>query len=301
MKKFIFLPLVLLAMSCSHKTVSQWDSSEMWYQNDRQTDKELIDVFYLVSTVTNKSIDANGNEVFRAQLTPDERKGFSKEMRFANYMFGDSVNFFSPYYHQFTMSAVSTPIPNKMDSLVSVTKEVCDAFDYYMTHYNKGRRFVIAGFSQGAIHTLSLLKHMTDKQYKQMIAAYMMGYRLTAEDLQHPHVKAATSATDTGVTVSFNSVTSPDAIWHDITDGAATCINPVNWTTDTTPAQIVYHGDTAMVSVDTTYNVLVLDGLDINNFYTPGQEVYYPKGNLHHWDLRFYRESIKANVQQRAK
>lgn len=300
MKKLLFLLLTLLMIGCSHKQFSQWDASDMWYQTDKPADDNLVDVFYITSTVTNKSVDANGNEVFRAQLTPDERKQFYKEMDYAKYMFGDSVNFFSPYYHQFTLSAINATVENRMDSLSAITQEVCDAFDYYMKHYNKGRRFIIAGFSQGAMHTLSLLKHISDKQYEHLVAAYMIGYRLTAEDLKNPHIKPAMSETGTGVTVSFNSVTSTDAIWHDITDGAAVCINPINWTTDATPAPLYYHGDTATVKVDTAMNVLIVEGLDISKYYTPGQEAFYPKGNLHHWDLLFYRESIKANAYKRA-
>ncbi|MDO5447158.1 MAG: DUF3089 domain-containing protein [Prevotellaceae bacterium] len=308
MSKLLPIFFLLLMASCSHKQFperssqldSQWDRSDMWYQNDKKIDKNLVDVFYITSTVAGKAVDANGKEMVRATLNDNDRAVFKKEMSYANFMFGDSVNFYSPYYHQFTLSSIITPIEHKADSMVAVAKEVCDVFDYYMKHYNNGRRFIIAGFSQGAVHTLTLLKHMNDNQYKRLVAAYMLGYRLSEGDMQHPHVKPAMSATDKGVTISFNSVTSPDGIWHAITDGAATCINPISWTTDSTPAALIYKGDTATVSVDKTYNVLIVDGLDMSKYYTPGQETYFPKGNLHRWDIKFYRDAIRQNAMLRA-
>ena len=58
-----------------------------------------------------------------------------------------------------------------------------------MKNQNNGHRFILAGFSQGAMLTIDLLKHMTDEQFSRMVANYMLGYRLSEKDLQHSCLK----------------------------------------------------------------------------------------------------------------
>lgn len=56
-------------------------------------------------------------------------------------------------------------------------EDVVQAFDYYMTHCNAGRPFILAGHSQGAKAVIELLKHtLTPQQHKNMIAAYAFGF-----------------------------------------------------------------------------------------------------------------------------
>ena len=55
------------------------------------------------------------------------------------------------------------------------TSDAIAAFDYYIKHYNKGRRFILAGHSQGSNVMINLLAEYMKKNpkvYKRMIAAY---------------------------------------------------------------------------------------------------------------------------------
>lgn len=280
--------------------VSQWDSENSWYQSDTTTDQELVDVFYICSTKVLKSFNSRGKEVFRAELNPEEMATLKGEMDFARKMFGDSLNFFAPYYHQFTLGSLSLPDRKFESNYSKVRKELLNGFDYYMEHLNGGRRFIVAGFSQGAMLTLDVLKHMTDEQYSRMVAAYMIGYRLSEEDLQHPHVKPADDAYGTGEVISFNTMADTDALWHLLNDDAATCINPLNWKTDSTPATLVFQGDTTSLSINTEYNVVIAGDLDPEKYHFTPLDPLCPEGNYHHWDLLFYRESIRENAMQRA-
>ena len=64
-------------------------------------------------------------------------------------------------------------------------QDVKDAFQYYMAHGNGGRPFFLVGHSQGSQMLIELLKHgMTEEQRKFMVAAYCIGYHVTAKELQ---------------------------------------------------------------------------------------------------------------------
>ena len=78
------------------------------------------------------------------------------------------------------------------------TLDVLAAFDYYIKHYNNGRPFILAAHSQGSNILINLLAgYMKDHPdvYSRMIAAYVIGYPVTAQYLaDNPHLKFATGA-----------------------------------------------------------------------------------------------------------
>lgn len=294
MKRFIFV--LLIAAVCAPHSYCQ----SVWFDSGRETDTSLVDVLYLVSTNVLKARDSEGNTVYRANLNRQDRRFISQELSYMNRSLGDSVNFFAPYYHQFTMEATTLPSGKFGEVFADVTKEIMDIFNDYMENFNAGRRFVLAGFSQGAMHCLSLVKNMTPEQYSRLIAVYMMGYRLSERDLKHPQVVAADGPDGDGVIVSFNSVTDTSAIWPAVTAGAATCINPLNWRTDSSPATLKYKDDKAEVSVDTVRNVLVVRGLNESRYIFKPLAGFVKPGNLHHWDILFYTDTIRSNLLRRA-
>lgn len=303
--------ITTLQVCCTSRNnnVSVWQSSDMWYQPENASDTTKIDVFYLVSTNVLSASDSLGNVSWRSQLTPTDRKYITAEMSWvSNNMFHDDFNIVAPYYHQFTFDAITKVSQEKFDSIYNeIGAEVCDAFDYYMEHSNHGRPFILAGFSQGAMLTLDVLRHMTDEQYKRMIACYTIGYRLTADDVKNTHINPASGEKETGVVVSFNSTQTQDGIWPFVSEGAVTCINPVNWHTDATPAVFTFEETTNEVHVDETSKVLMVTTdtpsffdsyYDAATFYA---EAGVSRSNLHHWDLLFYASFIHDNALTRAK
>ncbi len=267
------------------------------------------DYLYFISTEVASSTDGNGNKSLRAALTPQERVYIDAEMKYAEKnLCGENFRFISPYYHQYTFEAFSGR--TKEDTLKflavkeEVTKEAIEAFRYYMKHLNNGRQFVLAGFSQGAQLSIEIVKAMREEELSKMAAAYIIGYRLTAEDLSHPNIKAAEDETSRGVCISFNSTLSEKGIWEMTSGGAATCINPLNWHRDTTAAVLEYNGLKGKVRVDTKNNVLMVE-IDKSPFHKWMEEhplfgkAGMDKECLHHWDLLFYTESLKKNAAKR--
>lgn len=292
---FTAFALLLILVSCREK--AGFEGTDQWYTSGGAAQ---ADVFYVVSTNVASGIGEDGKDTYLALLTPEDKALMDNEFAFAAGMFGDSLNFFAPYYHQFTLSSMALGEDEFMPLRRRASDEVADAFDHYIEHMNGGRPFILAGFSQGAMHIIDILKHMTDEQFSRCAGAYAIGYRVSTEDLRHPHVNAAVSATDYGGIVSFNSVSDTTAIWPYITDGAAICMNPVSWCSDTTAAPFMYDDSAATVRVDKAHNVLVVDGLDPGKYFIPSLADYCKVGNLHLGDLLFYADHIGANARLRA-
>ncbi len=304
MKKFFTvaaMAMVFVAVSCNRSDEkSYWADDSHWYQPINPIDTNYVDVFYITSTEVADEHDSLGNRLDIALLTPEEVGYYAEENTHINkYMFNDSINFFAPYYHQATMHALVKTSKQYSDSvMVIVGKELCEAFDYYMAHKNGGRRFILAGFSQGAYAVKILLKHLNDEQYSRLVAAYVMGWGVNAKDLQCKYIVPATSASDTGVTVCYNTVTDTTNIWHYVQDSSVLCMNPINWTTTSAVADFEYEGQKITASVDTVKKVVVVKGFKetaVLPFETP-----WPDGNLHHYEVLFYDKSVGANARHRA-
>ena len=298
-----------LVCGCTSRLpVSIWESEAMWYEPANERDPENVDVLYLLSTEVLSARDENGDVSWRSQLAAEDKDAMRNELAWVETnIFSDGFNLAAPYYHQFTFDAISKLKGGEFSEVYSsVAKEVCDAFDYYMKNVNNGRRFILAGFSQGAMLCLDLLRHMSDEEYSSMVACYTIGYRLSESDLQHPHIKAAEGASDTGGVISFNSSLTREAIWPLVSEGAVTCINPVNWRTDSTPAEFHFDGTTNIVSVDPATHVLLVqtdkpeyfhDFYELAPFFL---DAGVSRDNLHHWDLLFYSSQIHDNALVRA-
>jgi hypothetical protein len=149
-----------------------------------------------------------------------------------------------PYYRQANLKTAASVTANEFTGLLKdhyPQKDIEAALDYYFEHYNNGRPFIIAGHSQGSAMTRLVLKEYFAKHpeyYKRMIAAYVIGYSVTKDDLaEYPHLRFAQAADDTGVIVSWN-VEGPGNKNHSncvVLDGAIS-INPLNWKRDDTYA-----------------------------------------------------------------
>lgn len=304
----LFLAIASFTIVSCVQASSEWSEDSNWYKSENGFDSDKIDVFYLVSTEVISATDSKGKTVPRTLLTEEDLGAIQGEIAWVEKnMFYDDFNLIAPYYHQMSFNALTQMQGSDFSDVYNkVAKEVCEAFDFYMENQNGGRPFIIAGFSQGAMLSLDLLSHMSDEQYSRMIACYTLGYRLSAEDLEDQHIKAATSEGDTGVVISFNSTQTREAIWPLVSADAATCINPINWKTDDTPASFEFNETANTVHIDPQTNVLLVDTDDpdyYRSFYDLAPffiSAGVKQDNLHHWDLLFYARQIHDNALLRA-
>jgi len=303
MKRILsLLTIGLLILSCSSKSVEMcpdapdYADTAMWITEDGDSLGTGADVFYVVSTWEKDWMTADSAVCHYADVwNPKHRERMAREInRVAAYM-APGNHFYAPFYRHTTIEAFET---QNEDTIYRRTRlpmhDVCEAFDYFLKQRDRSRPLIIAGFSQGGLAVVELLKHMDDDTYRQLVAAYVMGYKVTSEDTAvcH-HIRPAQGETDTGVTICYNTVKDVKFAKPVI---AATCfaINPVNWRTDATPA--ILH-DTITVTLSPEHHVLVVSGYSASE-YKPYKKLLNV-GDIHSCEPWLYSECLQKNIAVR--
>lgn len=270
----------------------------MWVKEDDDAEGTGADVFYVVSTWEEDWTTADGTVSHYADVwNPSHREHMATEMRGVAAYMSPGNRFFAPHYRHTTIDAWVTQNEDTIQRRTRLAMaDVCAAFDHFQQQRDPSRPLIIAGFSQGGMAVVELLKHMSDETYGQLAAAYVLGYKVTPEDtLQTKHIKAAQGADDTGVTICYNTVKDVKYINSII---AASCIgiNPVNWRTDATPATL---HDTITVTLEPERHVLVVTGYSGSEYHA--YKNFINVGDIHSCEPWLYSECIKKNMALRAK
>lgn len=281
-----------------------YTESSQWYTTNRSGE---ADIFYITSTETSDYRLINGEICHYADTYSDSlRAPLTGEMKGVDRLLSGSLNFYAPYYRQCSMQSFTS------DSLTTArlsmpSDDIRRAFYYYLTTINTERPFILAGYSQGAMIALQLMREMDDAAYQRMVAAYIIGAPITQEQLYEcPKIKPAQGADDTGVTICYNSVRDAScSMWQ----CSAVCINPVNWRTDAEPAILVtvpspripteqQKEDNLTISVDVTSKLLFVSGFTGTDYILP---IVGKEGNYHSREIWLYREQLCKNMQERVK
>lgn len=275
-----------------------YSDAQMWTILRNDIDGSGADVFYIPSTwefdwYTQDSVVSHYADPSLAA----HRSDMSIEIdNVAEYM-AEGNNFYSPYYRHITLDSWATlnedTINRRYHDVAFV--DVKNAFSHFIENENNNRPFILAGFSQGAKSVVELLKTMDDKTRERMIAAYVLGYKVTPEDVtDHPYIKAAQDSIDTGVVICYNSVSDVKYVKPVVSAPNVMCINPVNWRTDAVPAIL---NDTITVTLDPQAKVLVLEGFD--GSYLPNILDILNVGDYHGIEPWVYSECLRKNFHQR--
>ena len=167
----------------------------------------------------------------------------------------------------------------------------------------------MAGFSQGAMLMIELMKDMSEDTYHRMIAAYAIGTTITQATMNDcPQIVPAQGASDTGVTICYNSVKDASCAMKGW-DKSAVAINPVNWRTDGKSATLITEPspllpvdkqkkDKLTIQLDMASGFLFVDGYTATDYVLPliGKE-----GNYHSREIWLYRDQLRENMNLRAK
>lgn len=275
-----------------------YQDATMWITEDDDPEETGADVFYLVSTWEKDWTTDDGTPCHYADVwNPTHREHMAKEIdKVAAYM-APGNRFYAPYYRHTTIEAFMLEDEDSTKMRVRLAMDdVFTAFDHFQAHRDQSRPLILAGFSQGGLAVVELLKHISDETYDQVAAAYVLGYKVTPDDtLQTSHIKAAQRETDTGVTICYNTVKDVKYINPVI---AATCmgINPVNWHTDATPATL---HDTITVTLSPEYKVLVVSGYSGSEYRA--YKNFINVGDIHSCEPWLYSECLQKNIGVRAK
>ncbi len=269
----------------------------MWITRDEDPDNTGADVFYVVSTWEEDWSAEDGTTCHYADVwNPRHQADMASEItRAASYM-APGNRFFAPYYRHATIDAWVTQIEDTVMRRTRLSMEdVKAAFDIFQEKRDTSRPLIIAGFSQGGLAVVELLKHMDERTYGQLAAAYVLGYKVTDKDMKEcPRIRPAKGDKDTGVTVCYNTVKDVRYI-KPIIAGSDICINPVNWRTDATPATV---HDTITITLSPEYKVLVATGYSADE-YAPYKGIIN-SGDIHSCEPWLYSECLRENFSVRA-
>lgn len=277
-----------------------YTDSSMWYMEKNDSNNSGADIFYVVSTwETEWRRDDGALCRYADTYNPQHRADMDLEIsEIAEYM-GEGNDFYSPYYRHMaieTWATLNEDTINARFSRISM-KDVQAAFDLFTRERNPQRPFILAGFSQGGKAVVELLKTMPAEVYDKLVAAYVLGYKVTPEDIASTtNIKGAKGATDTGVTICYNSVSDVKYIQPVVAAPCAICINPVNWKTDDTPATL---HDTITVTLSPEHHLLVLHGYS-GSEYSPILG-FLNVGDFHSCEPWLYRECLRLNIRERIK
>lgn len=278
-----------------------------------------FDIFYIYPTlVADKNIPLmQWDEKIKAKVIPFAEAQLSG--------FKNVANLYCPYVRQLEFyrcmeelkgpltsnEAIKTPPAATYTSAVGAADAI-EAFQYYLTHLNHGRPYVLIGHSQGAMDlAMVLLMNGNIMPDHGFVAAYLIGlpFKINANGAKLPFAK---NADDVGIVISWNTQ-SKDSKGSVFTGKGTYCINPLNWKTDATPATanenpgaMFYDYKTGKMEHYPNYCGAVIDPEKGALIADPPEskwtkETPLGKGVYHMNDLYFFYESLVNNVQRRVK
>ncbi|SFQ20496.1 DUF3089 domain-containing protein [Hymenobacter arizonensis] len=146
--------------------------------------------------------------------------------------FNAAGRIYAPRYRQATLySFFDEQTPNGQAALDLAYSDVKAAFQYYLAHHNQGRPIIIAGHSQGTHHATRLLHEFFENDSKlrrQLVAAYLIGYKVKPDEYQT--LRPCPDSLATGCFVSYNAVATGNSFAPFRTFAST---NPLTWSLDT--------------------------------------------------------------------
>ncbi len=319
-----FLLILVVNTACKKdqnsvdKDVTDYSNPKHWLALPTDPAK-AVDIFYLYPTAWTP--DSLTNPLYCEIDNSTMLQGSAYALSMQATAFETSGNIYAPYYRQ--ANAVKTlvlPEDQRWDILKQVpAKDAVAAFDYYINHYNNGRPFILAGHSQGANVLLFLLSEYMlshPEVYSRMIAAYVIGYPVTADFMAaNKHLKFAEGPDDTGVIVSYNTQSPKVAPGTNFVVGnnIGLLINPISWKRDETLApaseslgslwfgvnnSFVKKLNFADARIDLSQGILICSSVNDSAMYKISGGMGL--GVYHGFDIPFYYYNLRQNAENRA-
>jgi hypothetical protein len=206
-----------------------------------KTDKAPIDCFYVYPTVA--LADPVGNVKDFSNVD-----AIKVPLRAQAIPFSEVCEVYAPFYHQTSLATFGAPDREQYQEIAY--KDVEEAFQFYLDHYNHGRKFVVLGHSQGAIMLRMLLQRRFDDDAalrSRMLIALTVG---PVNDVTVPegklvggsfkNIPLCSTREELGCVVAYDSVNSDGVGFLFPPVPGAACVNPVNFGADKTPLRKAY-------------------------------------------------------------
>jgi hypothetical protein len=197
------------------------------YEDSQYIENPKIDVFFIHPTLYLKgdrwNADVNDKKLNKAICNTAIKNQAS--------VFSGIATIYAPHYRQMHIQSYSD-LTNGYQALDIAYEDIETAFLYYWKHINKGRKFILAGHSQGTTLGELLLKKIilqNDSMKKQLLLTYLPGMPIK------PIFEGLPACTTPNQMECFLS-------WRTLAEGyfpsdwsssdSISCVNPISWETD---------------------------------------------------------------------
>lgn len=314
-RKYILILLILLlalqASACGKdKDAIDYTDKTNWAFYGEEDETKNCDLFMIAPCV---DLGGTKGRLNMSMTDADTKQKFVGAMNMQLGIFTDKCAVYAPYYRQMTMLVYTDSDEKNAAARQRAVKDVLDSFEEYLDNLDDGEPIVLAGYFEGGEMVLEIMKRYGEKISDRLVAAYILGWAMTEDDLSE-YIVPATGATDTGVFVSF--VTEAPSIRSSIIVPAgkkAISINPLNWKTDGTTASKSFNKGAAFPDysgyieqkyptftgayIDQTRGTLKVTDVDPNDF--PPQISSFAEGVYYQYEFQFFYENLKQNVSAR--
>ena len=126
--------------------------------------------------------------------------------------FNRAKEIWAPRYRQATLGAFLTDQPEGQMAFDTAYRDVAQAFDYFLQTIDPSLPIILAGHSQGSLHTMTLLNERVavTPLAERIAAAYVIGWPISeTHDLPLMGLPACTSPDQSGCVLSWASYAEP--------------------------------------------------------------------------------------------
>ncbi len=300
----------------AHPTIIDFSDSLSKGLTKRDPADSGVDIFFIHPTtyfdrniIENDTVFPFSSELWNASLknVAVNNKTDETSVLYQASIFNRAGRVFAPRYRQANYFAYFTPDTAGAERAFDFAyRDVKEAFQYYLDHYNKARPIVIASHSQGTTHAKRLLKeYFEDKALmNQLVVAYLVG--MPIETSYYKSIPVCATFDETGCICSWRTVKEGYLTeFQKKEDFRVMITNPLSWDTLSTP--IDRHENKGAILKN--YNKIIP--------YTTGGRIYrnvlwvnkprvfgsflLKQKNYHIGDFNLFYLSVRKNAEDRIK
>lgn len=192
-------------------------------------------------------------------------------------------------------------------ALALAYQDVRTAFLYYLEQYNNGRPILLAAHSQGALHTIWLLKEFFEGKplQNQLVAAYAVGWPLQLKALSS--IPICATPEQIGCVCSWRTFKTgyltPGVTKENARGDSVLVTNPISWTTDITFVGRTRNKGAILTKFNkifpTPADAQISNGVLFTQKPTFPWSFLYKTNNYHIGDINLYYINVRENVAMR--